>query len=191
MPLFPLFADLSGREVLRVGGGEVATRKLEALLQARRRCRSTPMRSTLRCRSGWRSPAAAPRGRFRPGLAGRGLAGRGRHRRRRLANIVDDAELSTFQVPAIVDRARGESGSASSEVPVAAGHGSALPDARRHANANRNDVNTVTNFALCRALKGRNTGQSGRGVDKRRGLSRPWHTCAQTHGFGGDTICRG
>jgi precorrin-2 dehydrogenase/sirohydrochlorin ferrochelatase len=25
MPLFPLFADLSGREVLVVGGGEVAT----------------------------------------------------------------------------------------------------------------------------------------------------------------------
>ena len=30
----PLFADLSGREVLVVGGGEVATRKVEALLQA-------------------------------------------------------------------------------------------------------------------------------------------------------------
>lgn len=34
MPLFPLFADLSGREVLVVGGGEVATRKVGALLQA-------------------------------------------------------------------------------------------------------------------------------------------------------------
>ena len=34
MPLFPLFADLSGREVLVVGGGEVATRKVEALLHA-------------------------------------------------------------------------------------------------------------------------------------------------------------
>ncbi len=27
-------------------------------------------------------------------------------RRRRLANLVDDAELSTFQAPAIMDRAR-------------------------------------------------------------------------------------
>ncbi len=32
MPLFPLFADLSGREVLVVGGGEVATRQVGALL---------------------------------------------------------------------------------------------------------------------------------------------------------------
>jgi precorrin-2 dehydrogenase/sirohydrochlorin ferrochelatase len=31
-------------------------------------------------------------------------------RRRRLANIVDDAELSTFQIPAIEDRARVVSG---------------------------------------------------------------------------------
>ena len=34
MPLFPLFADLHGREVLVVGGGEVATRKIQALLRA-------------------------------------------------------------------------------------------------------------------------------------------------------------
>ena len=34
MPLFPLFADLRDREVLVVGGGEVATRKIQALLRA-------------------------------------------------------------------------------------------------------------------------------------------------------------
>ena len=34
MPLYPLFADLRERAVLVVGGGEVATRKVEALLQA-------------------------------------------------------------------------------------------------------------------------------------------------------------
>ncbi|MGH8154573.1 MAG: precorrin-2 dehydrogenase/sirohydrochlorin ferrochelatase family protein, partial [Rhodanobacteraceae bacterium] len=33
-PLFPLFADLGGRAVLVVGGGKVARRKVEALLEA-------------------------------------------------------------------------------------------------------------------------------------------------------------
>ena len=39
MPLYPLFADLAGREVLVVGGGEVALRKIEALLHAGARVR--------------------------------------------------------------------------------------------------------------------------------------------------------
>ena len=34
MGLYPLFADLRGREVLVVGGGEVAARKVAALLRA-------------------------------------------------------------------------------------------------------------------------------------------------------------
>ena len=33
MPLFALFADLRDREVLVLGGGEVATRKIHALLR--------------------------------------------------------------------------------------------------------------------------------------------------------------
>ena len=33
-PLFPLFLDLKGRRVLVVGGGKVAARKIEALLDA-------------------------------------------------------------------------------------------------------------------------------------------------------------
>lgn len=34
MTLFPIFADLTGRRVLVVGGGAVAVRKTQALLQA-------------------------------------------------------------------------------------------------------------------------------------------------------------
>src|SRR5690606_32315123 len=34
MRLFPLFADLQGRAVLVVGGGDVAARKIKALLEA-------------------------------------------------------------------------------------------------------------------------------------------------------------
>ncbi|MEO2153253.1 MAG: NAD(P)-dependent oxidoreductase [Aquificota bacterium] len=32
MPLFPLFVDLKGKEILVVGGGKIATRKVEKLL---------------------------------------------------------------------------------------------------------------------------------------------------------------
>jgi precorrin-2 dehydrogenase/sirohydrochlorin ferrochelatase len=119
MPLFPLFADLSGREVLVVGGGEVATRKVEALLQAGAQVQIHAhalddtlsqwlAQGRLQRREGdfdptwldevWLVVAATDDRAFNARLAAE--AGR----RRRLANIVDDAELSTFQVPAIVDR---------------------------------------------------------------------------------------
>src|SRR5690606_16243952 len=39
MTLYPLFADLAGREVLVVGAGEVAARKIAALLKAGARVR--------------------------------------------------------------------------------------------------------------------------------------------------------
>jgi precorrin-2 dehydrogenase / sirohydrochlorin ferrochelatase len=120
MPLFPLFADLSGREVLVVGGGEVATRKVEALLQAGAQVQvhANALADTL---SQWLAQGRLSRreGDFDPAwldevwlvvaatddraFNARLAAEAGR--RRRLANIVDDAELSTFQVPAIVDRA--------------------------------------------------------------------------------------
>jgi precorrin-2 dehydrogenase/sirohydrochlorin ferrochelatase len=119
MPLFPLFADLSGREVLVVGGGEVAARKIEALLHAGAQVEVHAhalgdtlsqwlAQGRLRRREGdfdpawldevWLVVAATDDRAFNARLAAEAS------RRRRLANIVDDAELSTFQVPAIVDR---------------------------------------------------------------------------------------
>lgn len=118
-PLFPLFADLQGRRVLVVGGGPVAERKTEALLHAG----ALPSVG---------APDLTPRllawyeagriewidGRFDPHwLSGVWLvvaatddadvnravaaAADARHV---FANVVDDRELSTFQVPAIVER---------------------------------------------------------------------------------------
>jgi precorrin-2 dehydrogenase/sirohydrochlorin ferrochelatase len=119
-PLFPLFADLNGREVLVVGGGEVAARKIEALLQAGAQVRvyAHALNATL---SLWLAEGRIHRleGAFDPGWLdsvwllvaatddrafNAGLA-REAGLRRVLANVVDDAELSTFQIPAIVDRA--------------------------------------------------------------------------------------
>lgn len=117
----PSFADLSGRKVLVVGGGEVATRKVEALLQAGVQVQIHAYalhaalsqwlaQGRLRRREGdfeppwldevWLVVAATDDRAFNARLAAEAS------RRRRLANIVDDVELSTFQVPAIVDRAR-------------------------------------------------------------------------------------
>lgn len=119
MKLYPLFADLSGRQVLVVGGGVVGERKVAALLEA-----------------GARVAVGAPD--LTPAL--RGWAGEGRvqwrsghfeaswlddvwlviaatddpalHRdivalaeaRRLFVNVVDDAEQSSFHVPAVIDR---------------------------------------------------------------------------------------
>jgi precorrin-2 dehydrogenase / sirohydrochlorin ferrochelatase len=138
MPLFPLFADLSGREVLVVGGGEVAQRKIEALLHAGALVQvyahtlndalaQWQAQGRLRRREGdfdpawldevWLLVAATDDHPFNASLAAE--AGR----RRRLANIVDDAELSTFQIPAIVDR---------EPLLVAISSGGAAPMLARH-----------------------------------------------------------
>ena len=128
MKYFPLFADLSGRRVLVVGGGEVGERKVRLLVEA-----------------GAHVDLVAPE--LSPALAAavaavdpRPLPGAGRvtlrsasfddaqldevvlavaatddrsvnarvaaaaNSRGRLVNVVDDAELSGFIVPAIVDR---------------------------------------------------------------------------------------
>ena len=119
MPLYPLFADLAGRDVLVVGGGEVAARKIEALLQAGARVQLYAQalnesvsqwlqQGRLTRHAGefdanwldqvWLVVAATDDHAFNARLASE--AGQ----RKRLVNVVDDAELSTFQVPAIVDR---------------------------------------------------------------------------------------
>ena len=118
-PLFPLFADLKDREVLVVGGGEVAARKVEALLQAGAQVRvhAHAMNDTL---SQWRAQGRLQRleGVFDPvwldsvwllvaatdDHAFNAELAREAGLRRLLVNVVDDAGLSTFQIPAIVDR---------------------------------------------------------------------------------------
>ena len=117
--LYPIFAELAGRDVLVVGGGAVATRKVAALLETGA---SITVGATM----------------FSPELANWAENGRislifGKFaedwlerqwlvvaatsdtavnaavaafatRRRIWCNVVDDAELSSFQVPAVVDR---------------------------------------------------------------------------------------
>lgn len=120
MPLYPLFADLTGREVLVVGGGEVAVRKIDALLQAGavvhvnapalhpllegwlaagRLQRRKGVFDPAWIEDAWLLVVATDDGGFNAELAAQAAA------RRTLANVVDDARLSTFQVPAVIDRA--------------------------------------------------------------------------------------
>ena len=119
MPLYPLFADLEGREVLVVGGGEVALRKIEALLHAGARVvvNAHALHPTLtdwladgrlHRRAGsfdaawlddaWLLVVATDDADFNAQLAT--LA----HARNTFTNVVDDACLSSFQVPALVER---------------------------------------------------------------------------------------
>ncbi|PPV07503.1 siroheme synthase [Xanthomonas bromi] len=120
MPLFPLFANLQGRAVLVIGGGEVATRKVLALLKAGAQIRLyahalSPELAEL-MQAGrfeqlddefdpawidtvWLVVAATDDADLNQRVAAAAGA------RQRLVNVVDDAELSTYQVPAIVDRA--------------------------------------------------------------------------------------
>jgi len=119
MPLYPLFADLRGRHVLVVGGGDVAARKTAMLLRAGAsvtigapvlvpELREWVQQARIAYRAGtyqsdwldgvWLVIAAT---RSRP-LNAR-IAAEG-HARQRWVNVVDDAELSSFQVPALIDR---------------------------------------------------------------------------------------
>lgn len=119
MPLFPLFADLRGRCVLVIGGGEVATRKVRALLHAGAHVRvhARELSAELERLLGQRRLRRVD-GEFDPAwidaawlvvaatddaaLNRRVAAAAGE--RRRWVNVVDDAELSSYHVPAIVDR---------------------------------------------------------------------------------------
>jgi uroporphyrin-III C-methyltransferase/precorrin-2 dehydrogenase/sirohydrochlorin ferrochelatase len=137
-PLFPLFADLRGRTVLVVGGGAVARRKALALLDAGARVRVVAPALIDELES------LARRGRidvvcadFNPALLddawlvvaatddaaiNRDVA-EAAEQRRIWANVVDDVELSTVQVPARVVRG---------SVQVAISSGGAAPMLARH-----------------------------------------------------------
>ena len=119
MKLYPLFADLNGRPVLVVGGGAVAERKIEALLGAGARVTVASPEITRRIGE-WIAAGAVARhaGEFRAVLLDRAwlavAATSDRLVNRAVAtaaaarqiwvNVVDDAELSTFHVPAVIDR---------------------------------------------------------------------------------------
>lgn len=118
--LYPLFADLAGRAVLVVGGGPVAERKARALLNcgAAVRVGAPRLTRTLRAwaaegrlahltgpfqedwlESAWLAIAATDDRALNARVKAAADA------RRILANVVDNPALSSFQVPAIVDRA--------------------------------------------------------------------------------------
>jgi uroporphyrin-III C-methyltransferase/precorrin-2 dehydrogenase/sirohydrochlorin ferrochelatase len=119
MKLFPLFANLDGRSVLLVGGGAVAERKAALLTAAKARvdivaatlsttlgelARAGKVRHLARQFSAeqldgrWLAIAATDDGALNATVA---AAAKTRHI---FVNVVDDAELSSFHVPAIVDR---------------------------------------------------------------------------------------
>jgi uroporphyrin-III C-methyltransferase/precorrin-2 dehydrogenase/sirohydrochlorin ferrochelatase len=116
MRYFPLFADLQGRRVLVVGGGAVAERKVRLLLEAGARVTLVAPVAT-----DWLQAAAGVEvhfDRFRPqhldgvvlaiaatddASVNAAVAAAGRDRNV-LVNVVDVAHLSSFIVPAIVDR---------------------------------------------------------------------------------------
>jgi uroporphyrin-III C-methyltransferase/precorrin-2 dehydrogenase/sirohydrochlorin ferrochelatase len=116
MRYFPLFADLHGRRVLVVGGGAVAERKVRLLLEAGAQVLLVAPQVTDWLAS---NPAVeVRRERFRPEqfscavlviaatddpAVNAEVAATGRERNV-LVNVVDVSELSSFIVPAIVDR---------------------------------------------------------------------------------------
>lgn len=119
MNLYPVFLDLKDRAVLVVGGGEVAERKAEMLLSAGARLSVgapdlTPVLTAWRDEGrirhldghfaddwlddAWLVIAATDDGKLNQRIAALGEA------RRIWVNVVDNAGLSGFQVPAVIDR---------------------------------------------------------------------------------------
>ncbi len=119
MKLFPVFTDLTDRTVLVVGGGNVAARKVQALLRSRARVRVgapslNPSLSALKQNNAiehidgefdaswidgvWLVVAAVDDADINQRVAAAADA------KCCFVNVVDDAALSTFHVPAIVDR---------------------------------------------------------------------------------------
>ena len=120
MKLYPLFASLADRSVLVVGGGEVAERKCEALLGAGARVRvgAPALNERLAEWTSHRRIAHLP-GAYRSEWlddtwlviaatddidVNRRVAADATARRI-LINVVDNAALSSFHVPAVIDRA--------------------------------------------------------------------------------------
>jgi uroporphyrin-III C-methyltransferase/precorrin-2 dehydrogenase/sirohydrochlorin ferrochelatase len=118
MRYFPLFADLRGRRVLVVGGGEVAERKVRLLIEAGAdvHIAAPELSPWLASRDG--SSVTWTATRFDPAqLAGavlvvaatndaavNALVSEAARAANVFANVVDDAERSSVIVPAIVDR---------------------------------------------------------------------------------------
>ncbi|MBO9330343.1 sirohydrochlorin ferrochelatase [Achromobacter sp. HZ01] len=119
MKLFPIFADLKDRRVVVVGGGAVAERKTLALLEASADVvvgapELTPALAALAAEGRIRHLA----GRFDPAWLddawltvaatddreANAAVSQAAGERRLFCNVVDDPELSSFQVPSIVDR---------------------------------------------------------------------------------------
>ena len=120
MKLYPLFADLTHRAVLVVGGGAVAERKIAALLGAQAHVTVnadalTPQlqRWVAQGRIAYRPDAFQEGWLERIWLVVAATSDRELNRqvaafaelRRIFVNVVDDAALSSFHVPAVVDRA--------------------------------------------------------------------------------------
>lgn len=136
--LYPLFADLRGRIVLVVGGGMVAARKVAALRSAGAQVRvSAPALERGLQEMSARGEIEHLHGVFRHDwldeawlvvaatddrAVNRTIASAAAERRL-LANVVDDAELSSFQVPSVVERG---------PLQVAISTGGAAPMLARH-----------------------------------------------------------
>lgn len=119
MKLYPLFADLSHRAVLVVGGGAVAERKAAALISAGAQVTvnapiltSQLQRWVAEGRIAHREDAFQPAWLDRVWLVVAATSDRSLNARvaelgemrRIFVNVVDDAELSSFHVPAVIDR---------------------------------------------------------------------------------------
>jgi uroporphyrin-III C-methyltransferase/precorrin-2 dehydrogenase/sirohydrochlorin ferrochelatase len=120
MKLYPLFADLSRRAVLVVGGGAVAERKIAALLGAQAQVTvNAPMLTPQLQRWVAAGRIAYRRDAFQESWLDRvwlvvaatsdielnRLIATFAELRRIFVNVVDDAALSSFHVPAVLDRA--------------------------------------------------------------------------------------
>ena len=120
MKLYPLFADLSRRAVLVVGGGAVAERKVAALLGAQAQVTvNAPTLTPQLLRWAAAGRIAHRRDVFQEAWLERvwlvvaatsdaelnRLIATFAELRRIFVNVVDDATLSSFHVPAVVDRA--------------------------------------------------------------------------------------